>query len=451
MSPATALLAQKEFDLSGVVEALGCQGVEVLASHLADGSLAGIAGAGGRVVLIVPRQSLVELSDLTSKTRKLVGAAVRLSLCCPQMTAADRAELVGCGASGFLAPRAWSAGAVAERILAELILAGEVKPSSCGTLRGGTEAMRRLYREIETVARTAEPVLVLGETGTGKELVAREVHRHSGRPGHLTAINCAALTPELLESELFGHERGAFSGAVASRKGLLAEAGEGTVFLDEIGDLAPSAQAKLLRVLEEKTVRPVGGNRWTAIHARIVLATHRNLEEGSQAGTFRQDLFERIRGFSLHVPPLRERRADLLLLLQHFVLEYDAEYGGQRTLPADGLDPLFRYDWPGNVRELRQAVRRAAAFADARSGPVSVLTLLEVVHRRRESADVHSIAFDPMVDSWRAVHDRARARYFRAILAESGGNREAAARRAGLGRSQFYEILKQIAEPEETS
>jgi transcriptional regulator with GAF, ATPase, and Fis domain len=450
MSEAAALLAPKEFDLAGVVEAIGHYGLEIRASHLPVNSKGDLAGPHARVVLILPQGSPLDLSDLTAKIRRLIGTPAQLFLCCPQLAAADRADLVSCGASGFLTPRAWSTGAVTERILADFILAGEVKPSSLGTLHGGTDVMCRLYRDIETMAKTSETILVLGETGTGKELVAREIHRNSGRPGHLTAINCAALTPELLESELFGHERGAFSGAVATRRGLLAEAGEGTVFLDEIGDLAPSAQAKMLRVIEERTVRPVGGNRWSAIQARFVLATHRNLEENSQGGTFRQDLFERIRGFSLRLPPLRDRRADILLLLRHFVLEYDAEYGGKRTLPADALDPLFRYDWPGNVRELRQAVRRAAAFADSKTGPVSIFTLLEVVHRGRSAAAQHSIAFDPVEDSWHAVQDRARIQYFRAILAEAGGNREAAAKRAGLGRSQFYEILKQIAEFEQS-
>jgi DNA-binding NtrC family response regulator len=450
MSLATALLAPRQFDLSGVVEALGCYQLQIVASYLPVNVQEDLAGAYGRVVLIFPQGSMVELSDHTVKMRKLLATPARLCLCCPQLNAADRADLARCGASGFLTPRAWSAGAVAERILADLILAGEVWPSSLGSLRGGTEVMRRLYPDIETMAKTSEPVLIQGETGTGKGLVAREVHRSSGRPGRLTVINCAALTPELVESELFGHEKGAFTGAVA-RRGLLAEAGKGTVFFDEIGDLALSAQAKLLHVLEEKTVRPVGGNSWSPIQARFVLATHRDLEARSQTGVFRHDLFERIQGFTLKVPPLRDRRADILLLLHHFVMEYDAEYGGKRTVPADALDPLFRYDWPGNVRELQKAVRRAATYADGPTGPVNLLTLLEVVNRRRAATGQHSIAFDPLVDSWRAVHDRARVQYFRAILAESGGNREATAKRAGLGRSQFYEILKQISEPDESS
>ena len=370
-----------------------------------------------------------------------------LLVCGPQLSVSDREELARCGASSWLVPRNWSDEAVAERVLAEFIAASDVEPASFGNLRGATEPMRELYQDIDTVAPTSEPVLILGETGTGKELAAQEVHRCSGRTDPLISINCAALTPELLESELFGHERGAFSGAIGSRKGLLAEAGQGTVFLDEIGDLAPSAQAKLLRVLEERKVRPVGSNRWQPIHARIVLATHRDLEAASQNGGFRQDLYERIRGFALHLPPLREHRADLILLIQHFVEEYNRDYPGNRTIPSGALDPLFRYDWPGNVRELRQAIRRAAASARDME-PISLRRLSDAVQRRGPVAPLHTVPFDPAADTWRAVQDRTRSLYFHSLLRQTRGNKEDAARRAGLSRSQLYEILKQIEQVE---
>ncbi|HKV07117.1 MAG TPA: sigma-54 dependent transcriptional regulator [Thermoanaerobaculia bacterium] len=437
------LCAPSEMDpptIASVLDRYGLDPVPVSPEELETNFSKGVDQA----VLVIPQQGVVVIGERVSEARRRLGGGVFLMVACPQLKPSDRKEILECGASALVTPSGWRGAPIGERILAELIVRGIVQPSSFGSLQGATERMRRLYRDIETVAPLSDPALILGETGTGKELVAREIHRCSGRQGSLMAVNCAALTPELLESELFGHERGAFSGAVTSRKGLLAEAGHGTIFLDEIGDLAPSAQAKLLRILEEKKVRPVGSNQWHPVHARVVLATHRDLEGASSNGAFRQDLHERIRGFSLALPPLRERRADLPLLCEHFVQEYNREHSGGRTIPDGALDPLFRYPWPGNVRELRQTVRRAAAFADSESGPISVLSLLDAVQRNRTSLATPGIPFDPAVDTWQTVHDRARALYFRTLLEETGGNKELAAKRAGISRSQFYEIFKKI-------
>jgi transcriptional regulator with GAF, ATPase, and Fis domain len=409
-----------------------------------DSPEAEVPGGAELAVLIVPQQGVVVVGERVSQVRSRLGEGLFLLVICPQLKPADRKLVLECGASNLITPSSWQDVTIAERLLAEMIRRRAVQPSSFGSLQGATEGMRKLYKKIEIVASLSDPALILGETGTGKELVAREIHRCSGRSGSLMAINCAALTPDLLESELFGHERGAFSGAVAARKGLLSEAGHGTVFLDEIGDLAPSAQAKLLRVLEERKVRPVGGNHWHPIHARILLATHRDLEGASTSGNFRQDLFERIRGFTLHLPPLRERRADLALLSEHFVEEYNHEHSGSRMIPEGALDPLFRYHWPGNVRELRQTVRRSAAFADGETGPISVLTLLDAVQRHRVSPNQVGIPFDPTTDTWKSVQNRARALYFRSLLAETGGNKDLAAKRAEVSRSQLYEILGKI-------
>lgn len=414
------------------------------------GQLAGGTAEGfQRAMLVHPSSGVVSIGEHASRLAAWLRSEVPLTVACPQLPAADRAAVRACGAARLITPASWRPGAIAERILSELIADGELGPSSLGSLQGGSEPMRTLYRELSTVAPLNEPVLILGETGTGKELVARELHRLSERAGGLLAINCAALTPELLESELFGHERGAFSGAVASRKGLLVEAGPGTVFLDEVGDLAPQAQAKLLRVLEERKVRPVGGNHWHPVHARIALATHRDLESAARAGTFRQDLLERIRGFALHLPPLRERKADLVLLCRHFVAEYNREYGGARTIPDGATDPLFRHSWPGNVRELRNVLRRAAAFAEGETGPISVIGILDLIQRSPERDVSHSVRFDPAVDSWHVVQERARSHYFRTLLQETGGNKEVAVQRAGISRSQFYEILKQLGKADE--
>ncbi|HEV7518418.1 MAG TPA: sigma 54-interacting transcriptional regulator, partial [Thermoanaerobaculia bacterium] len=434
------LTAPPDVDLEAVATALAAYDLDPVPVPLA--ALEGGPPEGlGRAVLILPLQGLIALGPRVEDVRRCLGGEVPLLVCCPQLKPADRQRLLRCGASSLANPARWVPSAIAIRILAELIEWREIEPAAFGTLYGATTPMRELYGDITTFAPLAEPVLILGETGTGKELVARELHRESGRPGSLMAINCAALTPELLESELFGHERGAFSGAQSTRKGLLAEAGAGTVFLDEIGELPTPAQAKLLRVLEERKLRPVGSNHWHPVHARILLATHRDLEEASRDGSFRRDLYERIRGFTLQLPPLRERLADLALLAHHFVDEYNQKYPGARTLPDEALDPLFRHDWPGNVRELRQLLWRAAAATT--DGPISALRLIDAVQRRQARPGA-GFAFDPKTDSWRNVHDRVRAQYFQAVLQEVGGNKELAAKRAGLSRSQFYEILKQM-------
>jgi len=399
-----------------------------------------------RGVLVFPGQSLVQAGEQVGRLRSRLNGSIPVLLCCPQVTPPDRELLTECGASTIITPSTWELGAIAERIVSELILAGEIEPSGLGSLKGATRGMQEVYRRIETLAPLDEPVLVLGETGCGKELVAREVHRLGGRRGELLAINCAALTPELLESELFGHERGAFSGAVTRRQGLLKEAGKGTVFLDEIGDLDLVAQAKLLRALDEKKVRPVGSNSWQPFEARLVFATNRNLDEARKRNEFRADLHERLRGFSIILPPLRERRADLPILVHHFLAEYNRDYPGQRTMPPGAIDPLFRYSWPGNVRELRLAVREAAAYAPISDGPLSIVRLQEVVQRDFPNIGPYSIVFDPAIETWRQVHDRVRNSYFRAVLAEVGGQKDAASRKAGISRSQFYEILKQIGD-----
>jgi two-component system, NtrC family, response regulator HydG len=408
--------------------------------------------------LISTEQGVVSLGERITPLREALGLETPLTVCAPKPSAADREVLRECGASSLITPTGWSPRQVAERIAAEMIAGGHPPPTSFGTILGATPAMRDLYERIERIAPLHVPILVLGETGSGKERVAHEIHERSGRKGRLFPINCAALTPELLESELFGHERGAFTGALEARKGLLVEAGQGTVFLDEIGDLSPSSQAKLLRVLEEGTVRPVGSNRWQPIQARVILATHRDLDQASSNGNFRNDLFQRIRGFSLQLAPLRERKPDLLLLAQHFLNLFNREYPGARFAPPGTFDTLFRYDWPGNVRELRQAIWQSAAYAEGDRGPISALSLTDWTRRRREipSKAKRSSPFDPAVDTWKEAHDRLRASYFHAVLDEAGGNKDLAAKRAGLSRSQFYEVLKQIGrdpsiEPEENS
>ena len=227
-------------------------------------------------------------------------------------------------------------------------------------LAGTSPALRKLRDAMARVAPIPSPVLIVGESGSGKEVVAREVHRLSGAKGPFVAINCAALPQDLVESELFGHERGAFTGAVALRKGAFESAAGGTLFLDEIGELPLAAQAKLLRVLEERQVTRVGGTRTIAVDARVVAATNRDLEAEVTAGRFRQDLFYRLNVHQLVVPPLRDRLSDIPELAQHLLSEMCERFRVRpRTLSAAALEGLMAYEWRrNNVRELRNTLER---------------------------------------------------------------------------------------------
>jgi transcriptional regulator with GAF, ATPase, and Fis domain len=229
---------------------------------------------------------------------------------------------------------------------------------------GDSTAMQELYRFISKVAATDSNVLIEGESGTGKELVARAIHRHSTRAEKtFVAINCAAITETLLESELFGHEKGAFTGATAQKRGFLEAADGGTVFLDEIGELALPLQAKLLRVLQERELVRVGGTKPIKVDIRVLAATNRTLSEAAKEGKFREDLFYRLNVLSCQIPPLRKRREDIPLLAQHFVEKYSAKCSRKvRGISKEATASLQRYDWPGNVRELENTIERAVVL-----------------------------------------------------------------------------------------
>jgi Nif-specific regulatory protein len=221
--------------------------------------------------------------------------------------------------------------------------------------------MERVYRLIEKVTLRDHPVLVLGESGTGKELIARAIHRNSPRAeSPFVAVNCAAITETLLESELFGHEKGAFTGATAQKKGKVEIANGGTLFLDEIGELAPGLQAKLLRVLQEREFERVGGTRPIRLDIRLIAATNRNLAEAIESGSFRRDLYYRLNVVGLSMPALRERRDDILPLAEHFIAKSGRKGNTRmRTISSEAQACLANYDWPGNVRELENAIERA--------------------------------------------------------------------------------------------
>jgi transcriptional regulator with GAF, ATPase, and Fis domain len=432
-------MGTEEFETEAV--AAGLQREDIPATHqrldVAEGNLT-FRSDIDQVVLLLHERGVIPVGEKTREVSKALPAGAALLLCTPQMSTDDREKLLQCGAAGIVSPAQWSAPQIAERILGELILSGAIQPVSHGSLFGAVRRMRELLEKMRILAPLAEPVLILGETGTGKELVARELHSLSHRTDKFLPVNCPEIDRELLSSELFGHVKGAFTNAVQSRRGLFAAADHGSIFLDEIGELELPMQSKLLRVLEDKQVRPVGGNNWEVVNARVLMATNRDLEVACQEKTFRSDLYHRMKGFTLHLPPLRERKSDLPLLVHHFVETYSQEYDTSVKIPDGALDCLFSYDWPGNVRELRAVIWKAAVFADS-DGSLSRIVLNESVASRSTSRSDNTITFDPLIEPWQSVRDRVQTAYFRAALAATGGNVTAAARLAGISRTQFYE------------
>ena len=307
-----------------------------------------------------------------------------------------------------------------------------------GEMVGASAALREVQKTIGRLADSDATVLITGETGTGKEVVARALHRHGRRAGGpFVAVNCAAISAELLESLLFGHVRGAFTGAVADRAGSFREADSGTLFLDEIGDMPPAMQAKLLRVLGDRTVTPVGG-RPTAVDVRVLAATHRNLQRAVREGGFREDLFYRLGVVPLHLPPLRERLADIVPFAEH-VLALSAEPGGvPKWLSPTAAARLVEHSWPGNARELRNAMERVATL---------------VRHPVVSAADLHFLGAPapspPDVADWLAgdlptALVRLEAAMIRRALAASRGNRAEAARRLGIHRQLLHAKLARL-------
>jgi DNA-binding NtrC family response regulator len=301
-------------------------------------------------------------------------------------------------------------------------------------LLGNSEALRNAQKQIGRAAATDSTVLITGETGTGKEVAARVLHDASRRRhAPFVAINCAAIPAELLESELFGHTRGAFTGAVTQRAGRIVEANGGTLFLDEIGDLPLPMQAKLLRVIQERTLTPVGSNTSVAIDVRIVAATHRDLTAEVAARTFREDLFYRLNVIPVHLPPLRDRPDDILPLAAHFLIAAANLAGPARTLSGDAERRLLAHAWPGNVRELKNAMERVAALA---RGPlVTADDLAFLTAPRAGVSEIPAALLDlplPQAIEWleRAAIERA--------LQQSAGNRAEAARRLGISRQSLY-------------
>ena len=327
----------------------------------------------------------------------------------------------------------------------------EVERSQRGALIGNSEAMQRVRGMIEKVAETDATVLVRGESGTGKELVARELHERNSvrRNGSFVAVNCAALPSELIESELFGHEKGAFTGAAARREGKFEQADSGTLFLDEIGDMSANVQAKLLRALEERRIERLGANESIPVDVRIVSATHRPLEQEITNGNFRADLFYRLRVVTVDIPPLRERREDIPLLTETFVRAAAERYDlPERGLSQGTLKRLLEYNWPGNVRELKNTIDRAVIMAEGdeitpRDLPDEITAGMPM-SAGGESGEENDGLRVPFTADFREDRREFERRYITRCLEHTNGNVTRAAEILDMHRQSLQHKLRQL-------
>ena len=445
------LIIDDDADLrAGLAETIGDLGHRAL--EAADGA-AGLALLAARPVDAVLLDLRMPGLDGLEVLRRIQAGArpppVTVLTAVP--TAANTIEAMRLGAFDHLAKPIGRA-ALADligRMLQAAPAAAPAADSSAEDFIGSSPAMREVQKAIGRLADSETTVLITGETGTGKEVVARAIHRHGHRGGRaFVAVNCAAIPAPLLESQLFGHARGAFTGAIADRAGSFRDADGGTLFLDEIGDMDLAMQAKLLRVLQDRMVVPVGG-RPVPVDVRILAATHRDLRAMVAKGDFREDLFYRIGVVPVHLPPLRERLSDILPLAEHFL----ARAGGTRRLSGEAAARLLAHPWPGNVRELRNAMERAAVLA-----PLAVLSAADFAFLAGESIPVS----DWLAGDLPGAVARLETEMIRRALAACGGNRTEAARRLNIHRQLLYEKIRRydldvsgsrtagVVEPDET-
>jgi two-component system NtrC family response regulator len=335
-------------------------------------------------------------------------------------------------ALGLIVRRAFNLRAIEEENR-RLIATSSADKTVLGRLITSAPEMVKVARTIERVARTSVSVMLLGASGTGKELLAKGLHDASDRAcGPFVAINCAAIPENLLESELFGHEKGAFTGAVKTTEGKIESADGGTLFLDEVGDIPLPLQVKLLRFLQERTIERVGGRRAIAVNTRIVCATHQDLESMIQQGSFREDLFYRLAEIVVRIPGLSERHGDPVLLAKAFLKRFAAEMNPSVTgLAPDALAAIDAHDWPGNVRELENRVKRAVIMAD---GKLVNAEDLDFSGGEAEDADVLNL---------KAAREAADRRVIRHALSRTEGNISSTAKLLGISRPTLYDLLKQ--------
>ena len=415
----------------GMAEAVADLGHAVTA--VADGEAALAAAASADAVLLDLRMPGALDGMAVLRRLRARPAAPPVAILTAYASSANTIEAMRLGAFDHLTKPVGRAD-IAELLGRMLRPAASAAPAPAaadedGALIGVSAGMRAVQKTIGLVADSDATVLVTGETGTGKEVVARALHRHGRRAaGPFVAVNCAAIPSALLESELFGHVRGAFTGAVAERRGAFRDATGGTLFLDEIGDMGLATQAKILRAVQEREVAPLGG-RPVRIDVRIIAATHRDLPARVRDGAFREDLFYRLAVVPIHLPPLRDRLADVVPLAEHFL----ALLPGGRRLGADAAARLLGQPWPGNARELRNAMERAAALSrDAVIGAAALGIPAAPPPPEPPAADLPG-----------AIAQLERTMITRA-LADCGGNRAEAARRLGINRQLLYAKLRQF-------
>lgn len=419
-SQAIALLRGERFDVVvSDIRMPGADGLEVLrAAHAVDAHIEVILMTGFATIKNAVDAIRAGAFDYLPKPFEHDDALLKVGRAVERKALRDRAVLL-------------------ERALAER----QGPADSFEGIIGTSPAMGRVLPLLEKAAKSALTVLIEGESGTGKELAARAIHRRGPRRLEpFVAINCGALPAELIESELFGHARGAFSGATGDKRGLFEEAGRGTVFLDEIGELPLALQVKLNRVLQEHELRRVGDTRVRPLEARVIAATNRKLVDAVAAGRFREDLYFRLAVFPLRLPPLRRRKADLPLLAEHFLARARQRAGGAGPLGfrPEALRAMLAYRWPGNVRELQNIVERAAAIAE---GEMVERRDLSLTKKKDPESRAKLIAMNWSDCSQRYERKLAR-RYFGALLEDTHGNVSEAATRAGIARESLHRVLR---------
>lgn len=337
------------------------------------------------------------------------------------------------------------------RLRGDTVAIGVAREERFGPLIGRSVAMREVFALIKKVAPTDATVLIEGESGTGKELVARAIHQCSQRRDRpFVVFDCSAVPHDLLESELFGHVRGAFTGAVRSRKGVMEEASGGSLFLDEVGELPLDLQPKLLRAIETREVKPIGANTHIPVDVRIICATNRNLREAVEAGLFREDLYFRIAVMTIELPPLRRRTEDIPLLVEHFLEEICRACGRREVkIGWETMEKLKAYSWPGNVRELRNFLERAVIEAGPQETGPQTLELPELVGVARGlnygASDMLGFSYDaPYKEAKEKLVTEFERRYFSRLLKATKGNISKAARLAGIHRKSLEYLLKRL-------
>jgi DNA-binding NtrC family response regulator len=453
----SVLIVEDDVETAELVrDGLRKRGLDAAVSHSADGCLAWLADRHVDVVItdvVMPGISGIELCGLLRERHPEI-----LSVVITGTSGLDTAiAAIRAGAYDYVTKpvKIEVLAVIVERAIAHLLLQRELRRLRAVAARGieapiiGTSpAIRKTVDMIARVASGDATVLITGESGTGKELVARALHDQSDRRDHpFVAINCAAMPAPLLESELFGHVRGAFTDAKQDRRGLFVQAGAGTIFLDEIGEMPMEMQVKLLRVLQERRVRPVGGDDEIAFKARVVTATNRDLEHEVAEHRFREDLFYRVNVVPIAVPPLRERAGDILLLAQHFLRRIAKR--SQREIDAistAAARELLAYEWPGNVRELENCIERAVALCRFTEITVDDLPAKVTDHTPDQ------LVIDTSSTTELTTIDALTRRYVRRVLAVAGGNKTHAAKILGIDRRSLYRRLEEpvdaAAEPE---